>query len=540
MKPKRKVREIPSAMTFDLPRLSMVKKVKVAAYARVSTEKEEQEDSFERQVEYYTVKIKSNPEWDFVEVYADPGITGTRAEKRPNFMRMIEDCRVGKIDKILVKSISRFARNTVDALNYIRELKDMSVSVCFENENIDTLTPGGEVLITILAAMAEQESRTMSTNIKWSYQKKFQNGEVTLNTKMMLGYKKAGTDEDGHTIYEIEESEAAIVRRIFREYIAGVTATRICRGLEADGILTKTGKIKWQTSVIRSILSNEKYTGNAVLGKTFKADVLSKKRQKNTGQAPMYYVEDTHPAIIDREMWELARREEKRRNEVKERSIGAGRYSSKYALSGLLTCAHCGHAMRRQLRTVGSGKKIPSWGCTYRIENGRHYCVDSRNVREDVLLEAYLRSLNKIAGNIDDYLRVIRQNCTFVMTPKKQKEIADVEQAIIDVQEKVLELHKQKREGLLSPSAFNQKVAEQKAEMEQLQEQQQKLYEQQGNTLAVEYWLNQFQDATDRMDEAAVESTVIKTLVDKIVVDCKRNTVDIHFKCGVTITETIR
>ena len=540
MKPKRKVREIPSAMTFDLPRLSMVKKVKVAAYARVSTEKEEQEDSFERQVEYYTVKIKSNPEWDFVEVYADPGITGTRAEKRPNFMRMFEDCRDGKIDKILVKSISRFARNTVDALNYIRELKDMSVSVCFENENIDTLTPGGEVLITILAAMAEQESRTMSTNIKWSYQKKFQNGEVTLNTKMMLGYKKTGTDEDGHTIYEIEESEAAIVRRIFREYIAGVTATRICRGLEADGILTKTGKIKWQTSVIRSILSNEKYTGNAVLGKTFKADVLSKKRQKNTGQAPMYYVEDTHPAIIDREMWELARREEKRRNEVKERSIGAGRYSSKYALSGLLTCAHCGHAMRRQLRTVGSGKKIPSWGCTYRIENGRHYCVDSRNIREDVLLEAYLRSLNKIAGNIDDYLRVIRQNCTFVMTPKKQKEIADVEQAIIDVQEKVLELHKQKREGLLSPSAFNQKVAEQKAEMEQLQEQQQKLYEQQGNTLAVEYWLNQFQDATDRMDEAAVESTVIKTLVDKIVVDCKRNTVDIHFKCGVTITETIR
>ena len=196
--------------------------------------------------------------------------------------------------------------------------------------------------------------------------------------------------------------------------------------------------------------------------------------------------------------------------------------------------------MRRQLRTVGSGKKIPSWGCTYRIENGRHYCVDSRNVREDVLLEAYLRSLNKIAGNIDDYLRVIRQNCTFVMTPKKQKEIADVEQAIIDVQEKVLELHKQKREGLLSPSAFNQKVTEQKAEMEQLQEQQQKLYEQQGNTLAVEYWLNQFQDATDRMDEAAVESTVIKTLVDQIVVDCKRNTVDIHFKCGVPITETIR
>ena len=251
-------------------------------------------------------------------------------------------------------------------------------------------------------------------------------------------------------------------------------------------------------------------------------------------------MEDTHPAIIDREMWELARREEKRRNEVKERSVGAGRYSSKYALSGLLTCAHCGHAMRRQVRTVGSGKKIPSWGCTYRLQNGRHYCVESRNVREDVLLEAYLKSLNEIAGNIDDYLRIIRQNCTFVMTPKKQKEIADVEQDIIDVQEKVLDLHKQKREGLLSPSAFNQKIAAQKEKMERLQEKQQKLYDEQGNTLAVEHWLNQFQDATDRMDEAAVDTTVIKTLVNKMVVDCSREVVDIHFKCGVIITETIR
>ena len=231
-------------------------------------------------------------------------------------MRMIEDCRAGKINKILVKSISRFARNTVDALNYIRELKDLGISIYFENENIDTLTPGGEVLITILAAMAEQESRTMSTNIKWTYQKKFKNGEIILNTGLMLGYIKTGKkDDEGREIYEINEEEAAIVRRIYREYLAGITITRICRGLEEDGIPTKLGKKRWQHSVVSSILTNEKYTGDAILGKTYKRDVLSKRREKNTGapsMPPMYYAEGTHPAIIDKDMFEMVKAEMQR------------------------------------------------------------------------------------------------------------------------------------------------------------------------------------------------------------------------------------
>ena len=539
MAPRRTVREIPSSMVFDLGALTEVKKTKVAAYARVSTEKEEQEDSFERQVAYYTTKIQSNMAWDFVGIYADPGITGTRAEKRPEFMRMIADCRAGKIEKVLVKSISRFARNTVDSLNYIRELRDLGISVCFENENIDTMTPGGEVLITILSAMAEQESRTMSTNIKWSYQKKFQNGEVVLNTGLMLGYKKVGQDEDGHFIYEIEEAEAEIVRRIYREYISGVTITQICKSLQRDGILTKLGKCEWRHSVIRSILTNEKYTGNAILGKTFKPDVLTKYRQKNTGQAPKYYAEGTHPAIIDKEMWDLARREETRRKEYRERTVGAGRYSSKYALSGLLICGHCGHTMRRQVRTMGTGKKVASWGCTLRIEKGRQFCTESRNVNEDVLIAAYLRALNKVAGSMDDYLQMISENCSMIMKPKLKRELADIEQEIIDIQEEVLSLHKQKQQGLLAPAEFNKRVGDHKARMEKLQERQRQIYEKQGNTLAVEYWLNQFQDATERKDEAAIEPTVIKTLVEKIVVDNQREIVDIHFKCGVIITETI-
>ena len=290
----------------------------VAAYARVSTEKEEQEDSFERQVEHYTKMIQTNPKWSFVEVYADPGITGTKADKRPNFMRMIDDCRAGKIKKVLVKSVSRFARNTVDALTYIRELKDLGVSVYFESENIDTMTPGGDVLLTILVAMAEQESRTISANIKWAYQKKFEKGEVTINTGLMLGYEKAGKTEDGRTQYRIIEEEAAIVRRIYREYIGGKTITQISQGLREDGLVSKRGCSTWCSNTITNILKNEKYAGNAVLGKTYKPDVLSKKRFKNDGsKSPMYYAENTHPAIIDEETFELAKEEMERRQNCK-------------------------------------------------------------------------------------------------------------------------------------------------------------------------------------------------------------------------------
>lgn len=358
---KRVVREIPSAAIFNLnSTVHEIPRMVVAAYARVSTEKEEQEDSFERQVEHYTTLIKAKSEWQFGGIYADPGITGTRAEKRPNFMKMIDDCRVGKIQKILVKSISRFARNTVDALSYIRELRDLGIGIYFESENIDTLTPGGEVLITILAAMAEQESRTMSTNIKWSYQKKFQQGEVILNTGLMLGYTKVGTGNDAE--YIINEEEAEIVRRIYREYLAGVTVTRIAKALEDDGIPTKLGKKHWSVSVIQSILSNEKYTGNAVLGKTFKPDVLSKHRQRNNGQAPKYYAENTHPAIIDKEQFDMVAAEIERRKNETNVSVGASRYSSKYPFSGLLICGSCGSKLRRHVRRVGSGKMVAAWG----------------------------------------------------------------------------------------------------------------------------------------------------------------------------------
>ena len=530
---RRVVREIPAAAIFNIPKAATVQKLLVAAYARVSTEKEEQEDSFERQVEHYTALINGKSDWQLVEVYADPGISGTRAEKRPNFMRMIADCRAGKIQKVMVKSISRFARNTVDALNYIRELKDLGISVFFESENIDTLTPGGEVLLTILAAMAEQESRTMSTNIKWSYQKKWQNGEVTLNTGLMLGYIKSGKDEEGRDTYAINEAEAAIVRRIYREFLDGAAINRIAKGLEMDGIPTKLGRKKWNYSVIVSILTNEKYTGNAILGKTYKPDVLSTHRIKNTGKVPMYYAEGTHPAIIEQDIFEMAQTEMRRRKEADERTVGSSRYSSKYAFSGLLVCGICGHKLRRHVRTVGSGKRVAAWGCTNRISNGRAVC-DSHHVNDDVLQRTYLAAIRDMVEDADEIIEAVRDSARLVLQPENAAALAEVEQEIIAIQEQALGLHKAKQAHTITENEYAARISECSIRMKELEAKQAEMQTAASRYAEVKAWLDAFQDHISSGDILnADDEGIIKQLVEQIIVN--DDGIEIQFKCGATI-----
>ena len=334
MIPKRVVKEIP---ILYKPNMTVItNKEKVTYYARVSTENEEQEDSFERQRDHFSSKIRANPDWEYVEGYADWGVTGTRADSRKEFMRMIEDCRAGKINRILVKSISRFGRNTVDTLKYIRELRELGISVFFETQNIDTMSAKGDMMLIVLSAIAEEESRTMSTNIKWAFQKRFKDGQVIINYRFTLGYTKVDDE------YVIVESEAEIVRRIFREYLGGKSTRQLATELNNENIRTKRGN-RWNAQGISNILTNERYTGNAVLGKTFKPDVLSKCRIKNEGQAPSYYVENSHPAIVSQEMFDMVQMEMARRKDMRSSTdTGRGRYSSKYALSGLLVCGRCG------------------------------------------------------------------------------------------------------------------------------------------------------------------------------------------------------
>lgn len=272
--------------------------LRVAAYCRVSTDSDEQATSYDTQVDHYTTFIQNNSEWEFAGIYADDGISGTNTKKREDFNRMIEDCNTGKIDMIITKSISRFARNTLDCLQYIRNLKDKNIPVFFEKENINTMDSKGEVLLTIMASLAQQKSQSLSQNVKLGFQFRYQNGEMTVNHNRFLGFTK---DEEGNLI--IDEVEAVIIRRIFREYLEGKSLIQIGRGLEADSILTGAGKERWRPETIKKMLSNEKYIGDALLQKTYTVDFLTKKRVKNEGLVPQYYVENSHEGIIPKDLY---------------------------------------------------------------------------------------------------------------------------------------------------------------------------------------------------------------------------------------------
>lgn len=259
-------------------------KLRVAAYCRVSTDNDEQQDSLETQKEHYESWIRLHNDWEFAGIYYDSGISGTNAESREGLQSLLQDCRNGKINYILTKSISRFARNTVDCLNYIRMLKDINIPVYFEKESINTMDAKGEVMITIMASLAQQESESLSQNVKLGMQYRFQQGKPMINTTCFLGYDK---DEEGNLVINPEEAE--IVKRIFREYLDGASCIAICKGLERDGIKTSRGNERWHDTTIRKILENEKYMGDLLLQKTYTIDFLSKKRIKNNGDMPQSY-----------------------------------------------------------------------------------------------------------------------------------------------------------------------------------------------------------------------------------------------------------
>lgn len=308
------------------PAQLLTAKKRVAAYARVSTDQEEQQNSYEAQVEYYTRYIQSKPEWEFVEVYADEGITGTNTKRRKNFNRMIEDALAGKIDLIITKSVSRFARNTVDTLTTIRSLKDKGIGVFFEKENIDTLDSKGELLITIMGSLAQEESRSISENVTWGWRKRLADGKVSVGYSHFLGYEKG---EDGNM--QIVESEAEIVRQIYGLFLDGQTPSSIASLLTESHIPTPAGKEVWQGSTVKSILTNEKYKGDALLQKTFTVDFLNKKQKINEGEVPQYYVENSH---LTAEVFDLVQYELRRRKRAGRHTSAVSVFSNRLIPSG--------------------------------------------------------------------------------------------------------------------------------------------------------------------------------------------------------------
>ena len=409
-------------------------KLRVAAYCRVSTDSDEQATSYEAQVEHYTEFIKKNPEWEFAGIFADDGISGTNTKKREEFNRMIEECMSGRIDMVITKSISRFARNTLDCLKFIRQLKEKNIPVYFEKENINTMDAKGEVLLTIMASLAQQESQSLSQNVKLGIQYRYQQGHVQVNHNRFLGYTK---DENGQLI--IEEDEAKVVKRIYREYLEGASLKEIGKGLEADGILTGAGKKKWRPETIQKILRNEKYIGDALLQKTYTVDFLNKKRVKNTGIMPQYYVEGSHEPIIPRDIYmrvqeEMLRRANLHSGQERKKRV----YSSKYALSSIVYCSKCGEIYRR-IQWNAHGKRYVVWRCCTRVENGPDAC-DADTIKEEELQNAVVQAINKALGKRDSMKDILAANIETVLTEVDGISMDEIDARLEELQKELLKV----------------------------------------------------------------------------------------------------
>ena len=359
------------------------RKKRVAAYARVSTEQDEQQSSYEAQVDFYTRHIKSNPDWEFVEVFADRGITGTNTKNRENFNRMIDLALNGGIDIILTKSISRFARNTVDTLQTVRELKAVGVEVRFEKENLHTFDPKCEMMLTIMSSLAQEESRSISENVRWGKQKSMRDGKVSLAYSRFLGYKKGA---DGRP--EIVEEEAAIIRKIYDLFLSGKTINEIAAILTSMGVLTPAGRTKWSVSTVRSILSNEKYKGEALLQKTFTVDYLTKEVRKNNGEVPSVRVRNSHEPIIEPEVFdrvqEILAESTKRRAKVRTR----------HPFAGKLICGDCGSFYGHKVwRLRSTGEHYNVWYCNHKYDGDK--TCDSPRLRDEEIKAAFEKTLQK-------------------------------------------------------------------------------------------------------------------------------------------------
>lgn len=401
------------------PKNASIKR-RVAGYARVSTDSDEQFTSYTAQVDYYTGYIKSNPNWEFVNVYTDEGISAVSTKHRDGFNSMIADALSGKIDLIVTKSVSRFARNTVDSLTTVRKLKEKGVEVFFEKENIYTLDSKGELLITIMSSLAQEESRSISENVTWGQRKRFADGKVSMPYAQFLGYRKGA---DG--LPEIVPEEAYIVIRIYREFMGGKTLSAIARRLTEDGIPTPGKKTVWQSSTVRSILTNEKYKGSALLQKKYTVDFLSKTMKVNEGEVPQYYVEESHPAIIQPAEWEAVQ------VELAQRKAKGRRHDCYSPFSGKIICGDCGSVFGSKVWHSTSKYRQTIWQCNHKFD-GEEKCT-TPHLRESVIKNCFQQALAEYMADPEERIEGLRY-------AKKAMTDTDFIDSDIDQTERDLEL----------------------------------------------------------------------------------------------------
>ena len=521
-------------------RPSIRRQLRVAAYCRVSTDDEEQLTSYEAQQNYYTDKIMTNQDWTMAGIFADEGITGTSARKRPEFLRMIRLCKQKKIDIILTKSISRFARNTVDCLNYIRALRELGIAVIFEKENINTLEADSEILITMLGAFAQAESESISANVRWGKRQAMREGKAIIQYDRLYAYQKG---EDGKP--QIIPDQAEVVQSIYKQYLAGASLRMIKDRLEAEQIPNAAGNARWTITAVRSILSNEKYCGDVLLQKSFVSDCINRKVIRNTGQLPMYLVQNHHEGIVDRKTFHAVQAEMARRNagkspSKKNASTGMTSYASKYALSERLVCGECGTLYRRCTWTCKGQKRIV-WRCVSRLDYGKKYCHHSPTLDEAPLQRAILAAINSAMSNKDHLIRQLQSAMELELAPMPGDHMS-----LADIEQRLQELGEQVREIVAKAAATKEVqvhaplLKEIADEMDALKKKR-ALIESQRQTH--EHAFRRIEIATDAMEQAPAHITewdesLIRQLVDTVKVHSAEK-ITVYLRGGIEIQQNL-
>lgn len=525
----RTVRKIESVSALTpLSNEAVRQKRRVAAYARVSTDSDEQLSSYAAQVDFYTQHIRSNPEWKFVDVYTDEGISGTNTKKRDGFNRMIADAMDGKIDLILTKSISRFARNTVDTLTTVRKLKEKKIEVYFEKENIYTLDAKGEVMITIMSSLAQEESRSISENVTWGKRKSMADGKFSLAYKYFLGYEKG---EDGFP--KIVEEEAKIVRKIYSLFLEGYTVRMIADYLTKQDIPTPKGKRKWSVSTVMSILTNEKYKGDALLQKTYTADFLSKTVKKNNGEVPQYYIENSHPAIIDPEMFELVQ------NEIERRRPNRHKLHRNSLFTAKIICNDCGGFYGRKVWHSNSKHKKYIWRCNEKYE-GDEIC-NTPNLTEPEIESAFVTAFNEVLGEKEKYIQRFTELLPLLAdTSELEEELIRAEEQHSSLMAKLRSYMDENTRQVQDQTEYNHQFSQMDAECETAEKQikiiQKKILEQSGRKEQIKRCLEQIQKSGEILTD--FDGNLWNSMVETVIVT-REKVLTFQFRDGSEVAVTL-
>lgn len=498
-------------------RTNLVNRMRVAAYCRVSTDSEDQLNSYKSQVEYYTDLIKGKSEWDLAGIYADEAITGTQVAKREDFQRLINDCMNGDIDMIITKSISRFARNTLDTLKYVRMLKEKNIAVFFEEENINTLTMDGELLLVILSSVAQQEVENISANVKKGLKMKMQRGEL-IGFQGCLGYDYHSEDKS----ISINEEEAEIVRYIFRRYIEGAGGSVIAQELQNLGYKTKRGSTTWPETTVIGIIKNEKYKGDILMGKTFTVDPISKRRLDNYGEEDQFYIRNHHEPIISEEMFEKAQEILKRRAKPRRLNTDGKRekFSRKYAFSCMLECGFCGGTLTRRSWHSGSEYNKLIWQCVTATKKGKKFCQDSKGIAEEIIEKAFVESYRLLCQNNKDVLdEFLARTEEALSSNNAAKQLAKIEKDISALDGKRAKLVDMRLEETIDKETYEQKYYDLTSQIELLQKERVSLQESAETENTMKRRIAEFRktleenEVLDTFDRYVFESIVEKVIV---------------------------